>query len=62
MSEESKILEELETTSVFNMRPAIKNYIENNVQLHRTGMSSQMDQVQEKLERISNHLNKRIVT
>lgn len=31
IEQEKKILEELETTSVFIMRPAIKNYIENNV-------------------------------
>jgi hypothetical protein len=31
IEEEKRILEKLETTSVFNMRQEIKNYIQNNV-------------------------------
>lgn len=47
IDQEKKILEELETTSVFIMRPAIKNYIENNVQLYRQGINLQLKQLRE---------------
>jgi len=42
INEEKALLEELETTNVFNMRPQLKNYIENSVQLHRKGMNLQL--------------------
>jgi len=31
IEEEKRILEELETTNVFNMRPTLTNYIQNTV-------------------------------
>lgn len=36
--EEKKILQDLDNSSVYILRPAIKNYILNNVQLYREGI------------------------
>jgi hypothetical protein len=53
IEEEKEILEELETTSVFNMREKLKNYIENSVQLHRKGMNLQIQKMQEQLDAVN---------
>jgi len=39
MKEEQTILDDLETTNVYDMRSRIKNYIENNVRLNREGLN-----------------------
>lgn len=40
--EEQQILQDLETTEVFQMRTKIINYINNNVQLERQGLNLQV--------------------
>lgn len=53
IKEEEKILKDLETTNVFNMRPVIKNYIQCQVQVYRKGSKYKISQLNEKIDKKS---------
>lgn len=55
---EEKILGELETTSIHIMRPNIKNYIENNVNLYREGMKQKMKKIKGQMGKLSSNINR----
>lgn len=58
ITEELKILEDLDTTNVFNMRNDIKNFIECHVQFFRQGANMTIRQLNSRLERQSVRLKK----
>ena len=61
MKEEQTILDDLETTNVYDMRSRIKNYIENNVRLNREGLNLTLQKQADGLQSMEKSLKKQLI-